>query len=57
MNYEILIKLSKNSFFQALNSHLIKNLKNLFLPWEVSNFHLSAFTIDKSIDSNRPNWN
>jgi len=57
MNGEILIKLRKNSLFQPLNCHLIKNLENLFLPRKVFNFHLSSVTIDKSVNSNGPNRN
>lgn len=54
---EIFIEFSKNSFFQTLNSHLIKNLENLFLPFEVLDFHLSSFAIDKSIYGNGSNRN
>ena len=56
MNNEIVIKLFKNCFFKALNGHLIKNLENLFLPLVVINFHLSTFTINKSVNSNGSNW-
>jgi hypothetical protein len=52
MSCEILIEFSKNSLFQSLNGHLIENLENFLFPAEVLDFHLSTFTIDKSVDRN-----
>ena len=52
MSGEIIIEFGENGFFESLNGHLIEDLENLFRPWEVFDFHLSTFTIDKSVYSN-----